>query len=259
MHAELDRAVFPGAASNSAPVVLEASAGTVPAAAITVMIASDREALHATWLPMLASEAGIEVKHEPAMGASHLANCVEHHLPRVLLLDKALLDTLDPQSLQRIHQHCPQVRVLVLWDEICHGLVADVLRNRFHGFLLTMSPPDICLKAIRAVCNGELWLSRESLAMALADLLRLPPLENLGASVDSPRTDDEEALTPREVQVVELLRRGCINKEIARELGIMEDTVKKHLQSVFAKLGVHRRALVALRSLPGYGATHFIR
>jgi len=60
------------------------------------------------------------------------------------------------------------------------------------------------------------------------------------------------------VQVVELLRRGCINKEIARELGIMEDTVKKHLQSVFAKLGVHRRALVALRRLPGYGATHSI-
>ena len=40
------------------------------------------------------------------------------------------------------------------------------------------------------------------------------------------------------------------HKEIARELGIMEDTVKKHLQSVFAKLGVHRRALVAMRRLP---------
>lgn len=39
---------------------------------------------------------------------------------------------------------------------------------------------------------------------------------------------------------------GCSNKKIARELGIMEDTVKKHLQSVFAKLGVHHRALVVL-------------
>ena len=149
--------------------------------------------------------------------------------------------------------------MLVLWDEISHSLVADVLRNRFNGFLLTTSPPEICLKAIRAVCNGELWLSRASLAMAVADMLRLPSPVNLGASVEWPGADAPEALTPREVQVVELLRRGCINKEIARELGIMEDTVKKHLQSVFGKLGVHRRALVALRSLPGYGATHLIR
>src|SRR6185437_15731779 len=44
------------------------------------------------------------------------------------------------------------------------------------------------------------------------------------------------------------LRQGLTNKEIARRLGIMEDTVKKHLQSVFGKLGVHRRALVMLRS-----------
>ena len=72
------------------------------------MIASDRrEALHATWLPMLAREAGIEVMHEPVMGASHLATCVELHLPRVLLLDKALLDKLDPHSLQRISTALP--------------------------------------------------------------------------------------------------------------------------------------------------------
>jgi DNA-binding CsgD family transcriptional regulator len=61
----------------------------------------------------------------------------------------------------------------------------------------------------------------------------------------------KDALTPREAQVVELLRNGFTNKEIARRLGVMEDTVKKHLQSVFAKLGVHRRALVVLHPSGG--------
>jgi len=183
---------------------------------------------------------------------------VEHHLPKVLLLDKALLDGLDPLSLRRIHAQCPHVRVLLLWDEVCHGLVADVLRNRFHGFLLTTCLPEVGLKAIRAVCKGELWLSREALATVIANLLGLTDPGDVGASVDALRVDASEALTPRELQVVALLRRGCINKEIARELGIMEDTVKKHLQSVFAKLGVHRRALVALRRLPGYGMPHSI-
>jgi DNA-binding CsgD family transcriptional regulator len=54
-------------------------------------------------------------------------------------------------------------------------------------------------------------------------------------------------LTGRESQVVAHVRQGFTNKEIARRLGIQEDTVKKHLQAVFGKLGVRRRALVALR------------
>jgi DNA-binding NarL/FixJ family response regulator len=138
--------------------------------------------------------------------------------------------------------------VLLLSDEIGHGLVADVLRNRFHGFLLTTCQSEVCLKAIRAVSKGELWLSRAALAMAIADLLGLSDPGDVGASADALRVDAPEALTPRELQVVALLRRGCTNKEIARGLGIMEDTVKKHLKSVFAKLGVHRRALVVVQA-----------
>jgi DNA-binding NarL/FixJ family response regulator len=256
MHVEQDRAVRSGAASYSAPLVLDEY--EVPAAAITVMIASGRKALHAAWFSMLASESGIEIKGGPVMDATCLATCVERQLPKVLLLDKALLDVLDSRSLRRIHAQRQHVRVLLLWDEICQDLVADVLRNGFNGFLPTTSLPEVCLKAIRAVSEGELWLSRASLATAIVDLLGLSDPGDAGASGDGLRVGAAEALTPRELQVVALLRRGCINKEIAQELGIMEDTVKKHLQSVFAKLGVHRRALVALRPLPGYGLAHSI-
>ena len=56
----------------------------------------------------------------------------------------------------------------------------------------------------------------------------------------------EQPLTGREAEIVQLLRGGLSNKEIARRLGIQEDTVKKHLLHVFAKLGVHRRAMVVL-------------
>ena len=253
MQVEQDRATFSDAAS-SAPLELEQFAGSA-AAAITVMIASDRKAaLHAQLLSVLAGESGIEIKGH-VRDAGRLANCVEHHLPKVLMLDKALLDGLDPKSLRRIQAQCEQVRVLLLSDQICQGLVADVLRNRFHGYLLATSPPDICLKAIRAVSEGELWLSRSSMAIAIDELLGLSDPGDIAAA---PRADAFQALSPRESQVVALLRRGCINKEIARELGIQEDTVKKHLQSVFAKLGVHRRALVALRRLPGYSASHSI-
>lgn len=256
MRVEQNHAVRSGAASDPAPLVLDEFEG--PVGAITVMIASGRKTLHAAWRSMLASESGIEIKGEPVTDPTCLATRVERQLPSVLLLDKALLDRLDPRSLRRIHAQRQHVRVLLLWDEICQDLVADVLRNGFNGFLLTTCLPEVCLKAIRAVSEGELWLSRASLATAIVDLLGLSDPGDAAASADGLRVGAPEALTPRELQVVALLRRGCINKEIAQELGIMEDTVKKHLQSVFAKLGVHRRALVALRPLPGHGLAHSI-
>lgn len=251
MHVEQDRAM---PATYSPPIVLE-QLGRSAAAAITVMFASKRKSLHAAWHSMLACAPGIQIKGEPVTDANCLATCVEHHLPQVLLLDKALLDGLDPQSLRRIHAQGRHVRVLLLSDDISQDLVADVLRNRFHGFLLTTCLPADCRKAIRAVSKGELWLSRASLAMAIADLLGLSDHGD-AASADALCAAASSGLTPRELQVVALVRRGCINKEIAHELGIMEDTVKKHLQSVFTKLGVRRRALVVLRRLPGHGVTH---
>src|SRR3970040_953182 len=169
MQVQQARAMCSGAAS-SAPLELEPFAGSA-AAAITVMIASDRKAaLHAQLLSVLAGESGIEIKGH-VRDAGRLANYVEHHLPKVLMLDKALLDGLDAKSLRSIQVQCQQVRVLLLSDRICQGLVADVLRNRFHGYLLATSPPDICLKAIRAVSEGELWLSRSSMAIAIDELL----------------------------------------------------------------------------------------
>lgn len=246
MHAEQDRVVSSDAASYSAPLVLEEFG--VSAATITVMIASDRIDLHATWRSMLACKSGIEIKGEPVLDATCLATCVERHPPKVLLLDKTLLDRLDPLSLRRIQQQHPHVRVLLVSEQACRSVVADVLRNRLHGLLLTTSPPDLYLKAIRAVSKGELWLSRRLLAEAISAPSWPLALAEAGASADPDRLHAMETLSRRELQVVERLHRGCSNKEIARELGIMEDTVKKHLKNVFAKLGVRRRALVILQA-----------
>ncbi|MFH0341080.1 MAG: response regulator transcription factor [Chromatiales bacterium] len=71
------------------------------------------------------------------------------------------------------------------------------------------------------------------------------------AKADSNRVCTADTLTKREEQIVRLLSQGLTNKQMARRLGIMEDTVKKHLQNVFGKLGVRRRTLVVLRQLAG--------
>ena len=62
----------------------------------------------------------------------------------------------------------------------------------------------------------------------------------------SPTVDRRHPCTDREREIVELLRCGMTNKQIAQKLGIVEETVKKHLQHVYDKFGVRRRALVML-------------
>jgi DNA-binding NarL/FixJ family response regulator len=71
------------------------------------------------------------------------------------------------------------------------------------------------------------------------------------AKADSNQLCTADMLTKREEQIVRLLSQGLTNKQMGRQLGIMEDTVKKHLQHVFGKLGVRRRTLVVLRRLAG--------
>jgi len=84
------------------------------------------------------------------------------------------------------------------------------------------------------------------LARALADVLERAG--NREPSSDDARSSGTaaDACTGRERQILELVKRGLTNKEIARRLGIMEDTVKKHLQHVYDKLGVRRRTLLML-------------
>jgi DNA-binding NarL/FixJ family response regulator len=206
-----------------------ASNGKAPGS-ISVMLASNRRLMTAGLAHRLAREPGMALEIESFPDPARLGLRVQHRRPRILLLDKALLDRLDVLSLRAMRADFERTRVLLLWDQLCNSVVIDVLRHRFHGFLPTTCLPEVCLKAIHVVNRGELWLPRAAMAKALADLL--PPA---GTGAGSPQ------------QIVDLLRRGCTNKEIANELGVMEDTVKKHLQSVFGKLGVHRRALVALQ------------
>lgn len=218
---------------------------------LTVMVASGRQGLLDALMPRWAREPDITVLGDPVADPAHLLKSLRKRQPRLLLLDQRLFDRLGPELARTIAATAPRVRVLLLCEVVNVGLVEAVLRNRFHGVLLTSSSPDASLKAIRAVSCGEFWLPRTLLAHAVFDPLQAPAPGDETAQADRPLDAVKDALTPREAQVVEHLRQGFTNKEIARRLGVMEDTVKKHLQSIFAKLGVHRRALVVLRPSGG--------
>lgn len=209
---------------------------------ITVSIATDRQALLNELLPRLAKEAHIKVVGQCIDDPAFLPIYLAQWQPELLLLDKALLDRLVTGSLRMIQT--ARIRVLLLWKEVYPDLIKGILQQRFHGYLLIDDPLDVYVKAIRAVGRGEVWLPRGVLAEAASNLLEI--FSHGNADSDPLRDDGLDMLTKRQEQIVRLLSQGFTNKQIAGQLGIMEDTVKKHLQKIFDKLGVRRRTLVAL-------------
>jgi DNA-binding CsgD family transcriptional regulator len=118
-------------------------------------------------------------------------------------------------------------------------------------------PPSIEVVAASPRPNpGSPFIERRKRTTDRRKSTRLPvPHAEAAATItpDSPQAvpgsctvDARHPCTDREREIVELLRRGLTNKQIAQQLGIMEETVKKHLQHIYDKFGVRRRALVML-------------
>ena len=101
------------------------------------------------------------------------------------------------------------------------------------GMVLKTSDPGFLLECMDAVAKGEPWVDPE-----IAQRTRLA--EERAASAPS--------LTRRERELVELVRQGLRNRDIAAELGVTEGTVKVYLHAIFDKFGVDNRTELALRA-----------
>lgn len=146
----------------------------------------------------------------------------------------AVLLTAVPSSYEgwnRLRRWCQSagLRVLVL-GENRPQLAVRALRLGASGYLDWESGLAQVVKAIRSVHAGELWADRK---VALSVLRPEPGVEG-------------QALTPRELRVLEVLAQGKRNKEIAAQLAITETTVKSHLNRAYQKLHVSDRLEAAL-------------
>jgi DNA-binding NarL/FixJ family response regulator len=106
-------------------------------------------------------------------------------------------------------------------------LAEGALRLGYRGYLYPHQGLEVLEKALPAVARGEVWAERRLLAAFW--------------------NPTPSRLTPREELVAHLAAEGLSNREIAQRLGLSEKTVKAHLSSVFAKLGVRRRVELVLR------------
>ena len=213
---------------------------------ISVLIVDDHPVVRRGLRALLEVQDGIEVAGEAGDGATALGLAAELS-PDIILLDLKLpgLDGIAVLAELKSRTSGPgtsPARVLVLTSATEPASASLAVRSGASGVVYKDVDPDALVRAIRSVHDGHLLLAPE----AVGSLVRSGGGWSQAAGLD--------ALTNREREVLAEIAKGRSNREIARALAVSEKTVKAHVSSVLAKLGVQDRtqaALVAVRHEQG--------
>jgi DNA-binding NarL/FixJ family response regulator len=188
---------------------------------IRVLLVDDHPVVRAGIVALLGGVADLEVVGEASTGEEALSLAAAL-APDVVLVDLALGSGIDGVEVIRRLPDGTNTLVLTTYDSDAD--LDRAVSAGANGYLLKAGPPDELFRGIRTAARGETALSPR-VATRLMNRVREPA----------------PALSPREIEILELLATGLSNQRIARRLFISEATVKTHLVHIFAKLGVDTR------------------
>jgi two-component system, NarL family, response regulator LiaR len=201
--------------------------------AIRVLIVDDHSVVREGLRMFLVRDPDLEVVGEAADGAEALEQARQLR-PDVVVMD-LLMPVMDGIAATRaIRRELPETEVLALTSVLDSASVVDAIRAGAIGYLLKDTRAAELRRAIKAAAAGQVQLSPQASAHLLG-AIRTPELP--------------EPLTPREMDVLRLLAQGQSNKEIARALDLVEETVKSHVRHILAKLGVQSRTQAVLAAI----------
>jgi DNA-binding NarL/FixJ family response regulator len=192
---------------------------------ITLLIVDDHPIVRDGLSGMFATDPGFEVLGEATDGAEaiRLAQTLE---PDVILMDLRMPGMDGLAAIKELARLRVPAKVLVLTTYDTDNYVLPAIEAGATGYLLKDAPRAELLRAVQAAAAGQSVLSP---AVATRLVTRV-------------RTPDEDPLSHRELEVLELVAAGTTNREAAAKLFISEATVKTHLLNIYGKLGVSDRA-----------------
>ena len=210
-------------------------AGADPAGdmSLRVLLVDDHALARAAYRMVLDPEPDIEIVGEAADGRQAIHAAARLH-PDVVLMDVRMPELDGIAATRAIVEAGAGARVLVLTTFDLDEYVYDALAAGASGFLLKDVGPEQLAAAIRVVAAGDALLAPSVTRRLVDELAR-------SGRRPAPAPPALDELTPRELQVLRLLARGCSNAEIAAELVVEETTVKTHVSRLLAKLGLRDR------------------
>jgi len=197
---------------------------------IRIVIADDHAIFRDGLRRLLATQEDFQVIGEASDGKEAIAFATDLR-PDVLLLDLAMPRVPGMEVLRELAHQEVAVRTILLTAAIQPFAVTSALQLGARGIVLKASPPEMLLKSIRSVCEGQFWVGSEP----VTSWARTGQASSSGFG-----------LTSREIEIISAIKEGSSNREIAGKLTISEETVKRHLSNIYAKLGVSSRLELAV-------------
>jgi DNA-binding NarL/FixJ family response regulator len=206
---------------------------STPSARIRILLVDDHEVVRRGLRGFLELQDDMEVVGEAADGGAAIAQA-DALDPDVVLMDLLMPNVDGLTAIAAIHKTHPDTDIVAVTSFIEEDKVTSALEAGASGYLLKDAGADEVAQAIRAARAGEVHLDPQ-VARVLAQRLR--------ARKDEPYA---EPLTPREIEVLQLVASGAANKEIAAQLSITERTARTHVSNILGKLGLASRTQAAL-------------
>ncbi len=219
---------------------------------VRILIVDDHTLFRRGLTALLLREPGLLVLDDAADASQGIRKAQELQ-PDVILLDNHLPGVNGVDALPALREAAPLARILMLTvSEDEHDLAA-ALRGGAAGYLLKTIEGEALAQAITQAMQGDSVVAPEMLSKLVAafrgSLPDAPPTESTpfaAPSSPSPHHAALASLSPRELDILSGIARGASNKEIAREHGIAETTVKIHVQHILRKLDVSSRVHAAV-------------
>jgi DNA-binding NarL/FixJ family response regulator len=183
---------------------------------IRVLSVDDHLLLREGIAALVRSQTDLELVAEACNGREAL-ELFRKHRPDITLMDLQMPEMSGIDAVSAIRGEFPEARIIILTTHAGDVQVSRALKAGARAYLLKGSLRNELLETIRAVHAGQKRVSSE-----------------VAAEIAEHSTDD--ALTPREVDVLRLVAKGNANKEIAAQLSLTEETVKSHIRNILAKL-----------------------
>jgi DNA-binding NarL/FixJ family response regulator len=204
---------------------------------IKVSIVEDHAGTRMNLLKVLQNASELNCLHGYPDGETALRE-IPKNIPDVVLMDLRLPGMSGVECVVKLKEKLPQVNVLMLTTYEESDLIFESLRAGAIGYLLKNMPPAELINAIVQTRAGGSPLSMRIARKIVGYFLE----------VKKP-VPETETLTKREQEILSLLAKGFLYKEIADQLNISINTVRVHLQNVYEKLHVHSRSQAIMRFL----------
>ena len=205
------------------------------------MIADDHAVLRESLAALLNTQPDFVVEGTAANGQQALELVQQRH-PDVLVLDLFMPDFDGFDVLRTLDRAGSRVATVVLTGSESEMDYVQVVRLGGRGLVIKSDEPEKLFAAVRAVAQGDLAFS-DDLAKQVVNSMATEWRQ------ETPKANSLARLSERERQIAYAVARGLKNRDIAEQLSISENTVKRHLQSIFGKTGARDRLELAVLAL----------